>query len=103
MVTGKNELTQGGFSERIPGGSQLHQQFCGQWLVAGGWFAIQNRLIFLKAAPQSLKKLTGLSWVEKKDAWLISLHSFSPKPWTKCLGAKGSYMLIPVSLEERGG
>lgn len=53
MVTGKNELTQGGFNERKPGGSQLHQAVLQS--VAGGWFANQHRLIFFKGCPTELE------------------------------------------------
>lgn len=52
MVTGKNELTQGGFNERKPGGSQLHQAVLQS--VAGGWFANQHNFFF-KGCPTELE------------------------------------------------
>lgn len=33
MLTGKNELTQGGLNERKLGGNQLYQAVSGWWLV----------------------------------------------------------------------
>lgn len=55
MLTVKNELIQGGFNERHPGRSQLHQAVLQS--VAGSWFANHHRIIKKKnAAPQSLSK-----------------------------------------------
>lgn len=58
MLTAKNELTQGGFNQRKPGRSQLHQVVL--QLVADGWFANQHRIIKQQqqqqCSPQSLSE-----------------------------------------------
>lgn len=89
--TGKHEWTQGGFKERKPGGSWLHQAVLQS--AAGGWFANQQGLINKKGLAHR-----GFSQMGEKGAWLVPLHSLSHTALDKVAGSQRELVVEPSQL-----